>query len=154
MKTGDGRLNTPGEARESVDETTSNSRLSRYTPRWKTVCKHSKIREKPDNAGGSSVIRRLSNGRRLVTRAVLLAVVTSLMPLPAFAEERSAPKPGPITAAVEKVSVARMKDGPSVRANAAPRAQEQGTGREGSFFKTKPGIIALAVMAAGVGYAL
>jgi hypothetical protein len=70
-----------------------------------------------------------------------------------MAEERSSSKPGPITAAVEKITADGLKTGPSARANAAPAAQ-QDTGRDRSFFKTKPGIIALVVMAVGTGYAI
>jgi hypothetical protein len=39
-------------------------------------------------------------------------------------------------------------------ANTARRAQQTDSSRDSSFFKSKPGLAALAIMAAGVGYAL
>ena len=95
----------------------------------------------------------LFNGSQRLTRAILLVVSASLIPLPVFAEERSASKPGPITAAVEKIAESDRKTGPSARTSAAPRAQ-QAPGTNRSFFKTKPGIIALVVMAVGTGFAI
>lgn len=88
-----------------------------------------------------------------MTRAVLLAVVASLIPLRvAAADERPSSQPGPIKAAIGKIPTADPSPARTVRANAAPRHQQ--TGRDSSFFKTKPGVIALVVMAVGSGYAL
>jgi hypothetical protein len=85
-------------------------------------------------------------------RAILLAVVASLVPLPAMAaEEGSAPKPGVIKAAVSTIAVA---DAPAARATAARAARQSTPQRDASFFRSKPGILAVAVMAIGVGYAL
>ena len=87
----------------------------------------------------------------MLPRAILLAVVTSLVPLPALAaEEGSAPKPGVIKAAVNSIAVAKAP----VSNATAVRAARQAPQRDRSFFKTKPGILALAVMVIGTGYAL
>ena len=87
--------------------------------------------------------------------ALALALVTTLTPLPlAAAESGTSPKPGPIRASVAKISA---KDTAAMRA--ARRSDSRGAtqptqGQDRSFFKTGPGIIALAIMGAGVGYAI
>lgn len=87
-------------------------------------------------------------------RAILLAVVASLVPLPALAAEKGTdPKPGVITAAVNRIAVADVTP-ERTRVKAARSAQPADAQRSGSFFRSKPGILALAVMVAGVGYAL
>jgi hypothetical protein len=82
----------------------------------------------------------------------LLAVAASLVPLPALAaEEGSAPKPGVIKAAVSTIAV---DEAPAARATAARAARQSSPQSDRSFFRSKPGILAIAVMAVGVGYAL
>ena len=96
---------------------------------------------------------RLSEWRGRLPRAVLLAVVMSLIPLRiAAADERPSSKPGPIKASIEKIAVSDSGAARTARVSAAKRTQE--SGRSGSFFKTKTGILALAVMIAGAGYAV
>lgn len=85
-------------------------------------------------------------------RAVLLALVMSLIPLRvAAADERPPSTPGPIKASIGKIALSDPA-ARTARVSATPRAQE--SGRSGSFFKTKPGIFALAVMIVGTGYAV
>lgn len=87
---------------------------------------------------------------------VLLLVITSLVPLPAVAGDGgTAKKPSQTIAASAAQIVARdvaATPGRTIRA----REARQGSASTGStsFFKTRPGIIALSVMAAGTGYAL
>ncbi len=91
-------------------------------------------------------------------RAVALAIVAALVPLPLAAGETSQPAPGKsFKASVEKI-VAR-ESAATARAAVARRTQKAGQGDKsqldsGSFFKTPAGFICLAVVGAGVGYAL
>ena len=93
--------------------------------------------------------------RGALPRAVLLAVITTLIPLPAVAGQgNKIAGDRPITVSMERI-VARdlaalPADSPVVR----PARRAQTTGQSGAFFKTKPGVIALTVMIAGTGYAL
>jgi ABC-type phosphate transport system substrate-binding protein len=93
--------------------------------------------------------------RGALPRAVLLAVVTSLVPLPLAAAGRDrTPGAGPITTSIKKIAVDGSTTPPPAVANTARRAQQTDSSRDSSFFKSKPGLAALAIMAAGVGYAL
>ena len=97
---------------------------------------------------------RLSEWRGALPRAVLLAVAAALVPLPVAASDaKPAPKAKTIQASMQDM-VAR--DLAAVPARPAARRAEQGSQSKESvgFFKTKPGMIALAVMIGGVGYAL
>ena len=90
-----------------------------------------------------------------MTRAAGLVVITALIPLPAAASDpATAPSAPTIKASMEKI-VVRDVTAKSVR-NDRARDDRQGSsaGNSPGFFKTKPGIIALVVMAAGTGYAL
>ena len=80
---------------------------------------------------------------------MVLAAIVSLLPAPTLASEGAAPKPGPIRAAVKKIA---SSDAPILR-SAAQDARQTGQ-RDGSFFKTKTGLVVMAVMAIGVGYAV
>jgi hypothetical protein len=91
----------------------------------------------------------------------MLVLALALIPLPVAASEASST---PAAAApMAKTSQVSLKEG-AVRAAArtplasAPRARRAAQDSAGknspSFFKSKGGAIALAVMAAGVGYAL
>ena len=108
-------------------------------------------KQSTDNAEGLNVALRSSRWSGGLPRAMLLAVVVSLLPVPALASERAAPKPGPIKAAVKKIA---STDAPVLRSSAARGARQTTPQRDGSFFKTKTGLVALAVMAVGVGYAI
>ena len=108
--------------------------------------------------------------RRALPRAVVLAVAVAMVPLPAFAgalstpERRAQPPPQvagtikpaqPLRAAIEKIDARDFK--PTTSSRNAPRraAQDTTAGKESpAFFKSGTGIAVLAVVAAGVGYAL
>jgi predicted methyltransferase len=81
-------------------------------------------------------------------------VAVALVPLPVAASDaKPAPKAKTIQASMQEM-VAR--DVAAAPARTAARRAEQGSQSKESvgFFKTKPGMIALAVMIGGVGYAL
>ena len=93
--------------------------------------------------------------RGRLPRAVLLAVVVSLTPLPvAAAEKRPAGESGPIKASIRNIAVEPGTAGPAKSTPTSRRARQSGPVRDGSFLKSRPGLLALAVMVAGVGYAL
>ncbi len=97
-------------------------------------------------------------GSGTIGRLVALAIVAALVPLPVSAGQTSQPTTGKsLKASVEK-AVAR-ETALTARATAARRAQGRGTADKsqleaGSFFKTPAGMICLAVVGAGVGYAI
>ena len=96
----------------------------------------------------------LREPRGALPRALLLVVAAALVPLPVAASDtKPAPKPKTIQASMQEM-VAR--DVAAAPARTAARRAEQGSQSKESigFFKTKPGMIALAVMVGGVGYAL
>ena len=96
---------------------------------------------------------RMKTWRRAVGHLTLLTVAAALIPLPlAAAEARPAPKPTTIKASVEKIAATDFAAVPAPRTKAI-RAQSAPM-NDRSFFKTRPGVIALAIMAAGVGYAV
>jgi hypothetical protein len=104
--------------------------------------------------GGAQVTLRPTEWRGGWARATTLALVISVIPLPLAAEEsRPAGKTGPIKASIEKIAVKDTTNAHATRA-VAKRSQSTSPTQGGSFFKSKPGLIALAVMAAGAGYAL
>ena len=95
--------------------------------------------------------------RGAIGRAVAFAIVAALVPLPLAAGQTSQSAAGKsFKASVEKV-VARES---AVSARAAARREQAANTADksqletGSFFKTPAGMICLAVVGAGVGYAL
>lgn len=97
---------------------------------------------------------RLTEWRGALPRAVLLAAAAALVPLPVAASDtKPVPKAKTIQASMQEM-VAR--DVAAAPARPVARRAEQGSQAKESigFFKTKPGMIALAVMVAGTGYAL
>jgi hypothetical protein len=93
-----------------------------------------------------------------IGRAAALAIIAALVPLPVAAGETSQPAPAKsLKASVEKV-VAR-ESAATARTAVARRIQEASPAdksqlESGSFFKTPAGIICLAIVGAGVGYAI
>lgn len=91
-------------------------------------------------------------------RAAGLVVITALLPLPAAASDTattaSASTPT-VKASMERI-VAREVAATPAKKKVAARDDQQGSsaGSSPGFFKSTPGMIALAVMAAGTGYAL
>ena len=88
-------------------------------------------------------------------RFVWIVVITALVPLPAIAGDTGTENRTPsiresATQIVARdVSAARV---PAVRARAARQGSTSTAST--SFFKSRPGMIALAVVAAGTGYAI
>jgi hypothetical protein len=84
-----------------------------------------------------------------------LALMTTLTPLPlAAAESGSKAKPGPIRASVAKISAKDASAMPAAKRSEARASAQQTQGQDRSFFKSGPGILALAVMVVGTGYAI
>jgi hypothetical protein len=112
------------------------------------------------------VTARLLLSRGALSRAVLLALVVALIPLPAAAREPAgasttsetakSPEAPTIRAAIAKIDARDLK--PTVPSRTTTRRSEQQTSNPAAespaFFKTGTGIAVLAVIAAGVGYAL
>ncbi len=97
---------------------------------------------------------RLTEWRGALPRAVLLAVAAALVPLPVAASDaKPASKPRTIEASMRQMVAREVAAAPARR---SVRHAEQGDQSKESvgFFKTKPGMIALAVMIGGVGYAV
>lgn len=97
---------------------------------------------------------RLTEWRGALPRAVMLAVAVALVPLPVAASDAKAdPKPKTIQASMQDMVARDVAAAPA--RSAVRRVEQGGQAKESAgFFKTKPGIIALAVMVGGVGYAL
>jgi hypothetical protein len=111
------------------------------------------------------VTNRLHLSRGALPRAVLLAVIVSLVPLPVAAADNGktpSAKPSSLREAASTIvprDLGATQTGPSAQKIVRPSARrsEQGSSpstQSGSFFKTTPGIIVLATLGAGVGYAL
>ena len=99
---------------------------------------------------------RFLNGRGVLPRAILLTVAVALTPVPALASEMTpASKAAPQPRVSLRTAVAR-EAAKMATATTVARHDEQSTGSTGGsgFFKSKPGMIALVVMAVGTGYAL
>ena len=97
---------------------------------------------------------RLTEWRGALPRAVLLAVAAALVPLPVAASDtKPAPKAKTIQASMQEMVARDVAAAPT---RVATRRAEQGSqSRESvAFFKSRPGVIALAVLIAGTGYAL
>lgn len=96
----------------------------------------------------------LREPRGALPRAVLLVVAAALVPLPVAASDtKPAPKPKTIQASMQEIVARDVAAAPA--RPAARRAEQDSQSKESiAFFKTKPGMIALAVMVGGVGYAL
>lgn len=100
---------------------------------------------------------RLTRWRGWRGRAVLLVLAVALIPLPVAASEATPASKAKTTSQVS------LKDGaaraaartPLAPAGRARRAEQDTAGKESPrFFKTRGGVVALAVMVVGVGYAL
>jgi hypothetical protein len=86
---------------------------------------------------------------------VLFAVAIALVPLPVFAgDTKPAPKPNTLQVAVKQMAAREAAKAPVARRSNVRAQQDNTSTKTGGFFRTGPGIAALAVMGAGVGYAL
>ena len=99
---------------------------------------------------------RLTHWRGELPRAVLLALTVALVPAPAIAggTGTSSSKATPTRTSLQ-TAVAR-EAAKLATAKTVARHDEQTTNSTGgtSFFKSKPGLIALVVMGIGTGYAV
>jgi hypothetical protein len=93
---------------------------------------------------------KVSLRRWRLGRLLALAVIIALLPLPALADEGQAKTPG------IRVSAAAIAKSAPLAASADAAAQTGGATPTDSpsFFKSPAGIITLALVGAGVGYAL
>ena len=87
--------------------------------------------------------------------ALMLALVCSLIPLPVAAAERGpSPNAGPIRASIDRIADGNTPQKDGTRAATARRVRQSTPDRDGSFFRSKPGMLALAVLIVGAGYAV
>ena len=90
-------------------------------------------------------------------RAAGLFVITALIPLPAAASDpattASASTPT-VKASMERIVAREVAATPAKKVAARDDQQGSSAGSSPGFFKSTPGMIALAVMAVGTGYAL
>jgi hypothetical protein len=90
-----------------------------------------------------------------LSRALLLAVITTLSPLPAAASDAlTAEKAPTIKVSMENIVARDLTAAPARPALARPARQGQTPGSDPGFFKSRTGMIALVAMVAGAGYAL
>ncbi len=91
-----------------------------------------------------------------MTRAAGLVVITALMPLPVSASDTETTRASTPTvkASMERIVAREVAAMPAPKPAARDDRQTSGAGSSPGFFKSGPGMIALAVMAAGTGYAL
>lgn len=98
---------------------------------------------------------RISHWRGVRSRGVLLALLATLIPAPVMASDAAQPTKG--TSAQVSLHAAVAREAAKIAATASvARHDEQATSttRGPGFFRTKAGMVALAVMAAGTGYAV
>lgn len=95
----------------------------------------------------------VKQGSGHLTRAIALVVMVTLAPLPVWAAEAGS-SPGPIRTSVKKISAKDASKMASAKRSEARGATQSAGGQDRSFFKTGPGILVLAVMAVGTGYAI
>jgi hypothetical protein len=88
---------------------------------------------------------------RLAVRVFALALALAAIPLPGLAEETNKPAPTPGL----KASIARAAaSGVTLEQAKLPATPAEARVGSKPFFKTPAGVVVLAVMAAGTGYAL
>jgi hypothetical protein len=103
---------------------------------------------------------RLTHWRGPLRRAVFVALVAALPPLPLAAADHAATaastvKPKTLQAAVHAAAVREAAVAAAPRAKTAKRADQTGADKQSpSFFKSGAGALVLGVMAVGAGYAI
>jgi hypothetical protein len=93
---------------------------------------------------------------RLVPRVLVLALIVTALPLPCAAEGASQPTATPgLRASIGPIARAIALDKPMPARNLAAQApgESRAPGSK-SFFKTPAGIVVLAIVAGGTGYAI
>jgi hypothetical protein len=95
--------------------------------------------------------------RRVAGTAAITALLTTIA-APAFAASPTTPTPSPFSpAAVAKVvarTVVSSEAAPAVAATTAPAKAKAEKQAQGSFMKSKVGVLVAAVFAVGTGYAI
>ncbi len=89
---------------------------------------------------------------RLVARVLVLAIAIAAVPVPGLAQEKSppaSPTPG-LQASIQKVAAST----PVAPARTPAARTQTGTTASKPFMKSTAGIVMLAVLGAGVGYAV
>lgn len=89
-----------------------------------------------------------------VARIICLAVLTALVPVFAVADDSPNGTPKSTIKASAAQIVAREVAAAPARLPAREKRQGTASTNSTSFFRTRPGMIALAVVAVGAGYAL
>ena len=105
----------------------------------------------------ATVTVRSNSWRRTLPRAVALAVIVALLPLPALAGDPI--KPAKATSLAAAVENAAKREAPvAPRAAAKQGGQAAAAGQpdlsKWSFFKSPVGIVVIGALAAGTGYAI
>lgn len=90
-----------------------------------------------------------------MTRASSVAIITALIALPAAASDTptKASTPPTLKASMQQIVARDVAAKPAVTAARADR-QTSSAGSSPGFFRSGPGMVAIAVMAVGTGYAL
>jgi hypothetical protein len=96
---------------------------------------------------------RMTRSCKSTLRLVGIAVITALLPLPAAADPIGKRTPT-IKESAAKIVGREVAAAPTRPASAREDQQGSASTHSTSFFRTRPGMIALAVMAVGTGYAL
>jgi hypothetical protein len=98
---------------------------------------------------------RTTSWRGALWRAVWLAIITTLTPLPAAASDAlTAEKAPTIKASMERIVARDLTAAPAPPATARSARQGPAPGSPSGFFKSRAGMVALVAMVAGAGYAL
>lgn len=98
---------------------------------------------------------RTTSWRGALWRAVLLAFITTLSPLPAAASDALTTEKAPtIKASMESIVARDLTTAPARPAAARSARQGPAPASGSGFFKSRAGMVALVVMVAGTGYAL
>jgi hypothetical protein len=98
---------------------------------------------------------RVVRSCKSMTRGLWLVVITSLVPLPAVAAgPASKETPRGISASMERIVAREVAAKPAREPVVREARQAAAPASSAGFFRTGPGMIALAVMAVGTGYAI
>ena len=98
---------------------------------------------------------RTTSWRGALWRAPVLAIITTLGPLPAAASDALTPEKAPtIKASMESIVARDLTAAPARPAAARSARQAPTAGGAPGFFKSRAGMVALVAMVAGAGYAL
>jgi len=96
---------------------------------------------------------KVSFWRWRLARFVALAVIIALCPLPALAGDQGQPATGK-TPGIRASAAAIATRQPLAASPSAAAQGQSNPGKPASFFKSPVGVVVLATLAAGVGYAI